>query len=270
MSKTASPHLHRMRTESCAKHLYIPPTVARPRGAPCRGTQYRDFLGRWQCNEPEWVEPCRWPGRLLLWEVAAGRQWRRLDDVFTPLVSNANPQPHPPRNAPQRRLRHRGRQPHLRPVLPGLDDGLRPLLRGAARRLRRAAAGPLQGRGAQRLQRRGEVRAAGRCGTTRCCFKHDKERDASGETGTTSTDAIINPAKRPPQRTGPRRTRRSRSMLDTACVAEGFRSAAACPLTLRAHGGCGGSRLMLASGLRAQVREVWAGGLAGGLGEPLD
>lgn len=43
-------------------------------------------------------------------------------------------------------------------------------------------------------------------------------------------------------------------MLATACAAEGYRSTANCPLILRLHGGCGGSRLMLASGLRAQVR----------------
>jgi hypothetical protein len=42
-------------------------------------------------------------------------------------------------------------------------------------------------------------------------------------------------------------------MLTTACVAEGYRSTENCPLALHLHGGCGGSRLMLASGLRAQV-----------------
>lgn len=46
-------------------------------------------------------------------------------------------------------------------------------------------------------------------------------------------------------------------MLATACAAEGHRTTATCPLSLTLHGGCGGSRLMLASGLRAQVMTKW-------------
>jgi hypothetical protein len=46
---------------------------------------------------------------------------------------------------------------------------------------------------------------------------------------------------------------RVESMLATACAAEGYHTGRACPLAAALHGGCGGSRLMLASGLRAQV-----------------
>ena len=49
----------------------------------------------------------------------------------------------------------------------------------------------------------------------------------------------------------------------TACGAEGYRSPGSCPLGLRLHGGCGGSRLQVASALRSQGSvtgfEVWWG-----------
>lgn len=44
-------------------------------------------------------------------------------------------------------------------------------------------------------------------------------------------------------------------MLTTACTAEGYPSRARCPLSLALHGGCGGGRLALAAGVRAQVAE---------------
>jgi hypothetical protein len=53
---------------------------------------------------------------------------------------------------------------------------------------------------------------------------------------------------------GCRAAERAAALRETACAAEGRAATAGdCPIAVAFHGGCGGSRLMLASGLRAQV-----------------
>ncbi|WIA31059.1 hypothetical protein OEZ86_001089 [Tetradesmus obliquus] len=56
---------------------------------------------------------------------------------------------------------------------------------------------------------------------------------------------------------------RSRTALRTACQHEGFRGIGGCPLTLSMHGGCGGAKLQVRSGLRhggfVRAVEAWWG-----------
>ncbi|GBF89237.1 hypothetical protein Rsub_02114 [Raphidocelis subcapitata] len=152
--------------DACAKHVYSPPPAPRPKGAPCRGVEYKDFFGRWRC-EGEWREPCR-------------------DGYAASSGDTTCSQTCPP----------------------WLLD----------------------------------------CGAF-CASRHEGCNAAPCDLCSMGALTSCSLAER------------SQSLLSTACVAEGHRSGARCPLSLVMHGGCGGSRLMLASGLRAQgnvVRlEVW-------------
>ncbi|KAI8467254.1 MAG: hypothetical protein J3K34DRAFT_523859 [Monoraphidium minutum] len=157
--------------ESCAKHEYVAPLATRPKDAPCRGTVYRDFLGRWQCGDADWREPCR-----------TGYNQSRPDGTCT----QACP-------------------PWL------LDCG-------------------------------------GFCSSPKAgCAEPPRDLCPLGKASGCGIGD------------------RTESLLSTACAAEGYRTTGSCPLTLKLHGGCGGSRLMLASGLRAQgpvvkIEAWWEGG----------
>lgn len=241
----------------CAKQSYQAVPATHQLEPPCSGTAYRDHTGGWRCTEGQQQQaPCS-PGFANMSAVVlgVGARCTQVRSSSLVLALHASSQQLPACRASSR-LRRRctcwlqvcppwlvdcGEACHM-PGVPCIQspEHLCPIA-------------PLAG-----------VRAAAELACMHARALGTRMRWPCG---------CLSPAARPLRvaATACNLSERSASALAAACQSEGFHGTGGCPLTLRLHGSCGGSRLQVAAGLRSagflRKLEAWWGPVVGA--EPL-